>query len=28
MIRLEANESYDNTFWQNLQAENERKIKK
>lgn len=28
MIRLEANESYNNTFWQNLQVENERKIKK
>ncbi len=27
MIRLEANESYNNTFWQNLQVENERKIK-
>lgn len=28
MIRLEANESYNNTFWQNLQVENERKINK
>ncbi len=28
MIRLEANESYNNTFWQNLQVEIERKIKK